>query len=173
MQDDFLNFLSKSIDSDFFLSLSFFILILYIHHLLVVYICICPELGAISHIFSHICPEFGAKSTYICIYTPRVRDYIQQYSPELGIYVFLTAMLEFPLNLSHFHSYFQMKNTNSTIVKTPSRKTQTNEVPQYLFCGHMNNHLHYYNQNYSNIMEQLNSSFPQACVAHWLIENGR
>ena len=101
---------------------------IYIHHLLVVYICICPELGAISHIFSHIRPEFGAKSTYICIYTPRVRDYIQQYSPEFGIYVFLTAMLEFPLNLSHFDCYFLMKNTNSTIVITPPKKTQTNKV---------------------------------------------
>ena len=101
---------------------------IYIHHLVVVYICICPELGAISHIFSHIRPEFGAKSTYICIYTPRVRDYIQQYSPEFGIYVFLTAMLEFPLNLSHFDCYFLMKNTNSTIVITPPMKTQTNKV---------------------------------------------
>ena len=101
---------------------------LHIHHLLVVYICICPELGAISHIFSHIRPELGAKSTYICIYTPRVRDYIQQYSPEFGIYVFLTAMLEFPLNLSHFDCYFLMKNTNSTIVITPPMKTQTNKV---------------------------------------------
>ena len=101
---------------------------LHIHHLVVVYICICPELGAISHIFSHIRPELGAKSTYICIYTPRVRDYIQQYSPEFGIYVFLTAMLEFPLNLSHFDCYFLMKNTNSTIVITPPMKTQTNKV---------------------------------------------
>ena len=30
---------------------------------------------------------------HIC--TPRVRDYIGQYSPELGIYVFLTTLLEF------------------------------------------------------------------------------
>ena len=76
-----------------------------------------PHLGAISHKFSHIRPEFGAKSTYICIYTPRVRDYIQQYSPEFGIYVFLTVMLEFPLNLSHFCCNFWMKNKNSTFVK--------------------------------------------------------
>ena len=43
----------------------------------------------------HICPEFGAFSPYICRYMPWVGDYIQQYSPELGIYVILTALLEY------------------------------------------------------------------------------
>ena len=46
----------------------------------------------------HICPEFGAKSTYISTYMPRVRYYTQQYSPELGIYVFLSHAYEKILN---------------------------------------------------------------------------
>ena len=87
------------------------------------------------------------------IYTPRVRGYTQQYSPELGIYVLLAAILELPLKLSYSDCYFLMKNPKSSIVKTPTMKTQTNEFQQYTFCWHMNNLLHYYNKKYLNIME--------------------
>ena len=97
-----------------------------------IYLHLPPTRGNFTYIFTYTPRVRG----YMHIYTPRVRGYTQQYSPELGIYVFLTAMLELPLKLSYFDCYFLMKNRKSSIVKTPTMKTQTNEFQQYILWTH-------------------------------------
>ena len=49
-----------------------------------------------------LCPEFRSITKYIVTYMHRVGDYIQQYSPQLGIYVFFDSAIEDTLNFSHF-----------------------------------------------------------------------
>ena len=89
---------------------------IYIHHLVVVYICICPQLGAISHIFSHIRPEFGAICTYI---RPEFGAIPNSIVPNSGYMYYWQRFWNYPSSWVILTAIFWWKTQSQVLWKLP------------------------------------------------------